>query len=279
MAQSRLPSYGGNEPVWGFVAQIADERFTGHAVVGINPRVHLWAHDGFVYFAERVGATELTQRLVASGAITTEQLAAGSIVIDSHPSIGRLFKRCPDVDRDVVELTVRITTETLLSAIAESPVGMPEVHPLRHHPAGIHLWLRPDDENPLAVARDHSRPTERPPAATIAFEDDIDLVWADPTPVSTPTPMPMPTTGLTDFEWPEFADRVQPVEAPVAEAPRPHLDPTPVAGITIDTPPPLHSLAFLAAQNSGSTETVEPKPEPAAEPPPARRGRRGRKQR
>jgi len=244
MALSRLPSYGGNEPVWSFVAQIAEERFSGHAIVGLTPRVHLWAQDGFVYFAERVGATPLPERLVASGALTGEQLAAGSIIIDGEPSIGRLFQRCPDIDRDVVELTVRITTEGLLSAIAEAPVGMPEVHPLRHHPAGLHLWLRPIEENTAAAARDHSRPIERPPIPAPVetdLADDLqaigELTWAtaEPEIVAEPATAPViedaPQPAPEPFEWPE--------STPLA----PSIEP---AG-ELEAPPPLRSLAFLAA--------------------------------
>ena len=79
MNRSQLQEYGGDEPIWGFVAQLGAERFTGQADVGDAPRVHLYAAEGRVYFAERDGDAPVESRLVASGALTDEQLQCGGV--------------------------------------------------------------------------------------------------------------------------------------------------------------------------------------------------------
>ena len=142
MIRSQLNSYSGSDPIWGFVALVGTERFTGEAAVGIDPRVRLFAVDGRVYFAEREGDAPVGTRLVNCGAVTTTQLSNGSVQIGASSSLARLFQREPGIDRDAVELTIELATESLLESIANKPVGMPEVFPLRHHSSGIHHWLR-----------------------------------------------------------------------------------------------------------------------------------------
>ncbi|MEI7547798.1 MAG: hypothetical protein WCK21_07045, partial [Actinomycetota bacterium] len=142
MVRSQLNSYSGNDPIWGFVALVGAERFTGEAAVGLDPRVHLFAADGRVYYAEREGEPPVGTRLVSCGAITAAQLEAGSVRLGGTASMARLFQRQPLIDRDAVELTIEHATEALLESVANKPVGMPEVFPLRHHPAGLHHWLR-----------------------------------------------------------------------------------------------------------------------------------------
>ncbi len=143
MVQSQLNAYSGSDPIWGFVAVVRSERFTGEAAVGLDPRVRLFAVDGHIYFAEREDDAPVGTRLVNCGAISTLQLARGVVQAGGHESLARLFQRDATIDRDAVELTIASSTETLLATIANNPVGMPEVFPLRHHATGIHHWLRP----------------------------------------------------------------------------------------------------------------------------------------
>jgi len=142
MIRSQLNSYSGADPIWGFVALIGSERYTGEAAVGIDPRVRLFAVDGRVYFAEREGDAPIGTRLVNCGAVSTTQLEAGVVQIGETTSLARLFHRQPLIDRDAVELTIELATESLLDSIANKAVGMPEVFPLRHHSSGVHHWLR-----------------------------------------------------------------------------------------------------------------------------------------
>ena len=142
MIRSQLNSYSGADPIWGFVALIGSERYTGEAAVGIDPRVRLFAVDGRVYFAEREGDAPIGTRLVNCGAVSTTQLEAGVVQIGETTSLARLFQRQPSIDRDAVELTIELATESLLDSIANKAVGMPEVFPLRHHSSGVHHWLR-----------------------------------------------------------------------------------------------------------------------------------------
>jgi len=147
--RSQLNSYSGSDPIWGFVALLSHERFTGEAAVGLDPRVRLFAVDGRVYFAEREGDAPVSTRLVNCGAVSTTQLEHGAVRIGDTTSLARLFQREPGIDRDAVELTIETATEALLESIANKAVGMPEVFPLRHHSSGIHHWLRTASQ-PLA---------------------------------------------------------------------------------------------------------------------------------
>ena len=142
MIRSQLNSYSGADPIWGFVALIGNERYTGEVAVGIDPRVRLFAVDGRVYFAEREGDAPIGTRLVSCGVVSTTQLEAGGVQIGDTTSLARLFQRQPSIDRDAVELTIELATESLLESIANKAVGMPEVFPLRHHSSGVHHWLR-----------------------------------------------------------------------------------------------------------------------------------------
>lgn len=142
MVQSQLSAYSGSDPIWGFVALVGSELFTGEACVGLDPRVRLFAVEGHIYFAEREDDAAVATRLVNCGAVTAMQLARGSVKASGHESLARLFQRDATIDRDAVELTIATSTESLLASIAQNPVGMPEVFPLRYHPSGIHHWLR-----------------------------------------------------------------------------------------------------------------------------------------
>ena len=150
MIRSQLNSYSGSDPIWGFVALIASERYTGEAAVGIDPRLRLFAVDGCVYFAEREGDPPIGTRLVNSGAVSTAQLEGGLVQIGEKASLARLFQRQPAIDRDAVELTIALATESLLESVANKAVGMPEVFPLRHHSSGVHHWLRSAAPTPAA---------------------------------------------------------------------------------------------------------------------------------
>ncbi len=142
MVQSQLSAYRGSDPIWGFVALVRSEMFTGEAAVGLDPRVRLFAVEGHVYFAEREDDASVGIRLVNCGAISANQLARGAVQAGGQESLARLFQRDATIDRDAVELTIAASTESLLASIAQNAVGMPEVFPLRHHPAGMHHWLR-----------------------------------------------------------------------------------------------------------------------------------------
>ena len=151
MIRSQLNTYSGADPIWGFVALIGSERYTGEAAVGIDPRVRLFAVDGRVYFAEREGDAPIGTRLVNCGAVSPPQLEAGVVQIGETTSLARLFQRQPAIDRDAVELTIDLATESLLESVANKAVGMPEVFPLRHHSSGIHHWLRAAATAPAAL--------------------------------------------------------------------------------------------------------------------------------
>jgi hypothetical protein len=70
MSRSQLDAYGEGEAIWGFVAQLGAERFTGQASVGVGARLHLFATEGHVYFAERDGDARIESRFVNMGVLT-----------------------------------------------------------------------------------------------------------------------------------------------------------------------------------------------------------------
>ena len=241
MIRSQLNSYSGNDPIWGFVALVGSERFTGEAAVGLDPRIHLYSLEGRVYYAERQGDAPVATRLVNCGALTAEQLEKGSVHLGEVDSLARLFQRQVLVDRDVVELTIEHATELLLESVADRPVGMPEIFPLRHHPAGLHHWVR----SPI--------PTGTVPVETLGAEPVVDAepvvaldVIASPEPVVVVEPEPMPA----DDEEDEVESTPTPVATPLAPTFAP-------LGLT-----PLTSISNL----SPLTPEPEPEPEPDTEP-------------
>ncbi|MFZ2440842.1 MAG: hypothetical protein WAW51_00700 [Ilumatobacteraceae bacterium] len=211
MIRSQLNSYMGGDPIWGFVALIGTERFTGEAAVGLDPRVRLFAVDGRIYFAEREGEASVGARLVSSGVVSSAQLAHGSVQIGDTSSLARLFHRDPSIDRDAVELTIEMATEALLESIANRAVGMPEVFPLRHHVTGIYHWLR------AAAPASGSAAATAPPDEELAVEDapvmeDTAAEEAVEAPVADAPIVEAPVVEAPVVEAPVFE------EAPVVEA-------------------------------------------------------------
>ncbi len=202
MVQSQLSAYSGSDPVWGFVALVGSDQFTGEAAVGLDPRVRLFAVEGRIYFAEREDDAPAGTRLVNCGAMSANQLARGAVQAGGHQSLARLFQRDATIDRDAVELTINASTESLLASIAQNPVGMPEVFPLRHHPAGIHHWLQ---GAPPVAAAEHGI-EEVAPEADVPQSDSIESVF----------PAPMALTDTAVPEWPRVDD--EPLWAVPADA-------------------------------------------------------------
>ena len=121
MSRSQLDAYGGNDPIWGFVDRLGADRFSGQADVGVSPRVHLYATEGRIYFAERDGDDPIESRFVTMGVLTAEQLERGGVRFGDDVSLARLFTRDPSVDRDEVELVVEMMTSKTLAAVAIEP--------------------------------------------------------------------------------------------------------------------------------------------------------------
>ncbi|MBI4884680.1 MAG: hypothetical protein HY826_11585 [Actinobacteria bacterium] len=270
MIKSELNSYSGSDPIWGFVALVGAEAYTGEAAVGLDPRVRLFAVDGRIYFAEREGDPAVGARLVNCGAISAAQLSRGAVNVANQESLARLFQRDATIDRDEVELTIATATESLLASIAHQPVGMPEVFPLRHHPSGIHHWLRgasgsdtaasvPVAETPAPVP---SEPVEFEPVAVIpahagpddinSFRDDINAVppvmpaAPAPPPPLEPMPIALKLPRLVAAEpvvMPEPATAHEPVLATDEPPPSPTPTPMPIA----PAPAVLAQLPTLAA--------------------------------
>ena len=59
MIRSQLNSYMGGDPIWGFVALIGTERFTGEAAVGLDPRVRHELREELAEFVEDAQGRQL----------------------------------------------------------------------------------------------------------------------------------------------------------------------------------------------------------------------------
>ncbi|MDO8390723.1 MAG: hypothetical protein Q7V57_09560 [Actinomycetota bacterium] len=274
MIRTQLNSYSGNDPIWGFVALVGSERFTGEAAVGLAPRIHLYAMEGRVYYAERDGDAPIGDRLVQCAAITAAQLEQGSVRLGEVASLARLFQRVPMLDRDAVELTIELATEALLESVANHPVGMPEVFPLRHHSSGVHHWLRSAAaSNPVPVERVAQAAPETvaqvgPDLETVAqiepVAEPVEPVLVptlaappDPEPAPEPEPLlpaaiePQPEPVTDEPEPDAFEDLLEPVWAP---EPQPTVEPVALDDIT-------EPIAIEPAEPEAEPE---PEPEPAA---------------
>ena len=260
MIRSQLNSYSGSDPIWGFVALLGNERFTGEAAVGLDPRVRLFAVDGRVYFAEREGDAPVSTRLVNCGAVTATQLEHGGVRIGDTTSLARLFQREPGIDRDAVELTIESATEALLESIATKPVGLPEVFPLRHHPSGIHHWLRNAHQPAPAVVLVAAEPSgvDRPAATeptveaeqTVEAEPIVEVALAAPVLHEWPAASLVPQASASPVEpppvvveEPTFVVAAMPLE----EEPAAFVEPTPVP----------HANGFAALPTLGSLSSHE----------------------
>jgi hypothetical protein len=179
MIRNQLHDYCGDDPIWGFVAQLGAERFTGEAQVGTSQKVRIYADEGEVYFAEREGDAPLQSRLVTSGALTPAQLARGGIFLDGSVSLANLFVRESTIDHHHVELTVEQLTSAVLAEVGAQPAGTVTLVPLRHHETGIHQWAR---RLPVPMA-------PRPPAAPLAAPAAPVVAMPLPDPFAAPAPV------------------------------------------------------------------------------------------
>jgi hypothetical protein len=130
-------------PVWGVVAEMRSQRFTGRVAVGAAPRVTMWCRDGQIYLAERDDDAALQTRLVMSGLVSPEDLAHGVTLIDGRISLSRLFQRVPRLDRQVVLGAVQRWNDATLDAIADLSADPVEREDGAIHPADIDDWLAP----------------------------------------------------------------------------------------------------------------------------------------
>ena len=196
MTRSELQDHGADEPVWRFIAQLERERFTGQADVGVDTRVELYVAEGRVYFAQKADDPPLGARLVSTGVITGEQFRNGSVKVGDNVSLARLFQRVPAVDRDAVELMTERLGRQVLETVSERPVGSVVLHPLRHHPSGIHQWFpdappapEDDEPSPAMAALVHD--------VVAAVSGAVPVVSAEPEPTPVPMPAPAPAPAMT----------------------------------------------------------------------------------
>ena len=232
MSGSELQDFGSDQPIWRFVAEVGAERFTGEAELGIDPRVALFATEGHVYAAELVDGPTIGQRLVQAGALTPVQLAKGAVHVGDTLSLARMFQREPGIDRDQVELALERMTAELLDSVSSYPVGQVSLHPLHHHPSGVHQWL-----------------PEQPPTAVTAPDDTMAALVAA---MSTVVDDQASSVGIAAATLPP-----PPPSAVAASFPAPPPPPAPPASIAAPSPP----IDAPALPTLGTVGTWVPRPE------------------
>ena len=242
MGRSQLDAYDESEPIGGFVAQLAAERFTGQADVGTSPRAHLYAIEGRIYLAERDGDPPIQSRFVTMGVVSPDQLARGAVQVGDSVSLAQLFDSDPNIDRAGLVGALEQTTAQTLGSLATAPAGTVTLHPLRHHPSGINQWLdssssRSNDTTVpppprvsalaggLAPPPFGSTPSEPPPQVAVAPADRATLPtlgsWTPPTAEERlkTTENRFTPTGFSAFDLPKLASRPMSVsEITVAQA-------------------------------------------------------------
>jgi hypothetical protein len=301
MTRSELQDYGEHEPIWGFIAQLGRERFTGQADVGVDLRVELFATEGRVYFAQKPDDPPLGARFVATGVLTTEQLRNGSVKVGDTVSLARLFTRVPTIDRDAVELMADRFTQQVLETVAHQPVGPVALHPFRHHPSGMQQWYRdaePDEaaettpsmdalvadvvaqvsgEVPVVVAETVPEPVAEvvpePVAETVLEPVVLEPVVAEPVVAEEPTPAteePEPAPPSMTFE-PLVTVPAEPEAALPTLSTLSGLTPLPTlgeVGTRMPTPAMVHSPAPMAMDDLPSLGRVGVSFHPSAVPDP-----------
>ncbi|MEI8239516.1 MAG: hypothetical protein WCI22_08855 [Actinomycetota bacterium] len=245
MTSAPLVVYGANDPIWGFVAQLRAARFSGEAIVGVGPRVRVFARQGTIYLAEREGDAPLPSRLVAAGALTPEQLAKGVMLVDGSMSLAKLFVREPAVDRHAVELVVTQANDAVLSAVADDPVVTAELHPDHHHASGIHEWW------PDSISNDSNDSNDSASQASTRVADGLASFTA-------PTVAPAEPIGLEQppelMHLPDSTPLVEPLTVAPARPIEPiRIEPIRIACAHADEQlaasfaPPMHAEATLLA--------------------------------
>ena len=129
-----------NHAVWEVLEGLRQLAFSGEVRLDTEPPVQLFLTRGHVYIAENNEQSELHDRLLADGSLHRSQLVRGSLTVGGRLHLGRLFDRDPSIDRDLVELSVDCANNDVLGSVAEQIVRSIDARPLRHHPAGVHLW-------------------------------------------------------------------------------------------------------------------------------------------
>lgn len=115
--------------------------FSGEAVFDTAPVSRLYFLDGTCYYAERDGDLTLGQQLVASGAITGEELERGAVNLGQIEYLGRFFERSPESDRHLVELAIERQAAGVLVDVARAGVIAHTTTSSRHHGSGISKLL------------------------------------------------------------------------------------------------------------------------------------------
>jgi hypothetical protein len=226
-------------PGWVVLDAIRERSLTGEVVCRTTPKMTVWADRGRVYHAEREDDPSLGDRLLACGALTAEQLAAGAVSVGGVDHFGKLFERVPAVDRDAVLVAVETMNDERVGWLAAQRVHGATVTPYRHHAAGVHQWPAPGTR----AEADRPAPVLAPPAAPAPAAP-----FAPPAPTTTPAPTPAPA----------------PPPAPVFVPPAPSDAPVPLPApgarhtASVFAPPPAAELAAPA----GPAVAVPPSPEP-----------------
>ena len=207
----RLEDLGLRVPVpgWQLLDAVRVYQFTGEITVVGAPVSRLYADRGRIYFAEAHDAPPLAAVLVARGLVTPHELALGSVRVNGHDHLGRLFERARSIPADTVRVAVAELTEQVVRDVAGQTLAAVTLEPYAFHRSGIHVWDQPAQvappERPWAAPSRDAMPVAEP-------ADGSAVVWDRPAGPEAvyeglegeplPSPQPAPT---------------EPVPAPVAD--------------------------------------------------------------
>ena len=265
----------GTRPVWAVLDAAGARHFTGEIVLRTEPEVVVHFTAGEAYLAERRGDAPLGERLVDLGVLTADELEQGTVRLGAIAHLGRLFDRLPDLDRDRVELALEVITGEVLGEIADHPVDAIDIASYRHHPSGVHRWLRKPSFVLTQAEQDASQAEPEPEATAsdIAMGTEYERLLAGVPPVdeyaptmalpviepATESDLTSPLPELVPAE-PEGESADWAVETPFAwpddlMAPEPEPEPTPEADIEIE--PEIEPVA-IEVEAAAEPAAIEP---------------------
>lgn len=131
------------QSVWEAIGILRQLAFTGEMTVDGEPVVRVYFDNGAVYLVEREGQPAVHVRLVADGAVSSDQVNRGSVTLGGQVNLGRMFDRDASIDRDLVQLAMSNSNDLVLASVSSRLVGQHNLTPFQHHPSGIHHWSRP----------------------------------------------------------------------------------------------------------------------------------------
>lgn len=133
----------GDQPGWRVLDTARVQHFTGEITFQVQPPISVYFDDGVAYHAVRVGDPSLCARLVELHVVEPAQIERGVVRVGNVENLGRLFDRDPSIDRDAVMVVLELSTNDVVTTIANTVSGPFTLTAYRHHVSGVHRWFVP----------------------------------------------------------------------------------------------------------------------------------------